>query len=251
MQKKFVHLFLVLFLHSTSAFSKDYKFVGQTYEPFNWEQNGKVKGGMVEVVISACLKMHVKCSFEILPMKRQMGMLEKGTVDGVLSLIKNSDRESYSTLSVTIIKSNICLHARKGTFSKIVNATELNGTLIGATSTSSAAKIAEQIKASGKNIYIEYEVGLETIIKKLSAGRYGDRGLGIANEDVAASFMKGEKIKNVTSVYVAETGHFGVLFSKKNVDEKFIEKFNKTVVLMKKSGEVAKLLKPYGLQIDL
>ena len=243
-------LIIVVFILSQSVESREYYFIGQDYEPFNWIEDGKLRGGMVDIVRSACEKMKVKCRFDILPMKRVTMKLEEGSTDGVLSLIKNPDREKYSTLSVTIIKSSMSLHAIKGVYDKQLKLSDLKGVTVGVTSSSSAAKLVEGLKEQLGSLNIVYEVSLANTIKKLSAKRYGPRGLGMANEDVAAGFMKKEGIKNVESVYDVETGRFGVAFSKKKIDEKFIEDFNKTIIAMKKSGEIKKLLQPYGLEID-
>jgi polar amino acid transport system substrate-binding protein len=248
--KNIILVLLIIFI-SLPSYSKEYKFGGQHYPPFNWEADGHLYGGTSDIVKAVCQKMHVKCKIEIQPMKRVMANLERGSLDGVLSLIKNSNRDSYAILSETFIKSNMSLHAVKGTFKKITNLADLNGTLIGATSTSSAAKLVEGIKVKANNITIEYEVGLPTVIKKLSAGRYGPKGLGVANEDVAASFMNTTGIKNIEAVYVVDVGRFGVAFSKKNSDDQFISKFNETIKKMKKNGEIVEILKPYAIKADL
>ncbi len=245
--KKISFLLLTIFVISTQAYSKDYKFIGQDYEPFNWKEDGKMQGGMFEVVSAACLKMHENCSFDILPMKRVTKMLEEGMTDGVLSLIKNSDREKYSVLSTPIIKSAMSLHALKDSYPKKLKLKDFKKATVGVTSSSSAAKLVEKIKEDIGELSIVYETSLATTIKKLSAKRYGKTGLGMANEDVARVFMKKEGIKNIESIYDVELGNFGVAFSKKNIDPKFIEKFNRTIVAMKKSGEIKKILKPYGL----
>ena len=248
MIKKILVISFIMAMASSFSHSKEYKFIGQDYEPFNWLENDKMQGGMFEVVRSACLKMKVSCSFDILPMKRVTMMLEDGTTDGVLSLIQNSDREKYSVLSIPIIRSSMSLHAIKNSYSKKVKLADLKNATIGVTSSSSAAKIVEKIKEEYKDITIVYEVSLATTIKKLSARRYGMKGLGMANEDVTKVLIKKLNIKNVEAVYQAENSDFGVAFSKVNIDHVFIEKFNKTILSMKKSGEIKKILKPFGLK---
>ncbi len=233
---------------SSFSHSKEYKFIGQDYEPFNWLENDKMQGGMFEVVRTACLKMKVSCSFDILPMKRVTKMLEDGATDGVLSLIQNSDREKYSVLSTPIINSSMSLHAIKNSYPKKVKLADFKNATIGVTSSSSAAKMAEKIKEEYNDITIVYEVSLVTTIKKLSARRYGLTGLGMANEDVAKVFIKKSNIENVEAIYHVDSSDFGVAFSKVNIDHLFIDKFNKTIISMKKSGEIKKLLKPFGLK---
>lgn len=246
---KIVCLVLFSLFFNVRAESREYFFIGQDYEPFNWIDDGKTKGAMVDIVRSVCNKMKVQCHFNILPMKRVTMMLEEGVTDGVLSLIKNPDREKYSVLSVTMIKSSMSLHALKGAYKLPLKLSELKGATIGVTSSSSAAKLVEGLKQQLGDLNIVYEVSLANAIKKLSAQRYGPKGLAMANEDVTTGFLGREKIKNIESVYDLETGRFGVAFSKK-IDQKFIVEFNKAVLEMKKNGEIKKILKPYGLEVD-
>jgi len=227
---------------------KEYKFIGLEYEPFNWADDGANKGGMLEVVKNVCNKMKIKCKFEIIPMKRVLKMLEDGSTDGVLSLIPNSDREAYTTLSVPIIRSNISYFAVKGTFKKIKKLENLNGATVGALAASSAEKIALTHKEQIKDLKVESEFELPTVVNKLTAGRYGAKGLAISNEDVFTTLFKKLNIDNLEVVYVAKTYGFSVAFSKKASDPSFIRKFNANILKMKKTGELENLLKPFGLK---
>lgn len=251
MLRKWCFFSFLIILIPLSVQSREYHFIGQDYEPFNWIQDGELTGGMFDIVKSACLKMKVKCVFDILPMKRVTLKLEEGSTDGVLSLIKNPDREKYSILSIPIIKSSMSLHAMRGAYGPHVKLSDLKGKTIGVTASSSAAKLAEKLKAQLGELEIVYEVSLPNAIKKLSAKRYGSNGLALSNEDVTESFMKKNGITNVETIYDVEVGKFGVAFSKKNVDAKFIEEFNKTITIMKKSGEIKRILQPYSLEMDL
>lgn len=227
---------------------KEYTFIGLEYEPFNWTDGGTHKGGMLEVVKNVCNKMKIKCKFEFIPMKRVIKMLEDGSTDGVLSLIPNSDREAFATLSVPIIRSNISYFAVKGTFKKIKKLEDLNGATVGALAASSAEKIALTHKEQIKDLKVENESELPTVVNKLTAGRYGAKGLAISNEDVFTTLFKKLNIDTLEVVYVASVDGFSVAFSKKASDPSFIRKFNANILEMKKTGELENLLKPYGLK---
>jgi polar amino acid transport system substrate-binding protein len=230
--------------------AKTYKFIGQEYEPFNWTEGSKPTGGMVDVVLAACKRMKINCDIDMYPMKRAIEMLQEGTAVGMLSLVKNPDRESYATLSDPIIMSNMSFFAVKGTFSKITKIEDMKGATVGAVSSSSAAKIADKFKDQVKEATIVYETGLPILINKLSAGRYGAKGLVVSNADVFHHLAKRERVTNVEPVFVAETNGFGVAFSKKATDQAFIDKFNKAISEMKKSGQIKKLLKRYDLKSE-
>lgn len=233
---------------AVSKGEKEYLFIGQEYEPFNWTEGGTLKGGMLEVVKSLCSKMSIICKFESVPMKRLIQMLENGSTDGVLSLIPNSDREAYTTLSIPIIHSNMSYFAVKGTLKKIKRLDDLSGATVGTLAASSAEKIALTHKEQVKDLKVQSESELSTVLNKLTAGRYGPKGLALSNEDVFATLYKKLNINNLEVVYVVKTDGFSVAFSKKAVDPSFIEQFNANIVKIKQSGELKKLLKPFGLK---
>ncbi len=81
-------ILLVCFLFSTSLFAKEFKFAGQDYPPFNWLENGKATGAMVDIIAAACSITKDNCTVEILPLKRAMTSLEAGEIHGVVSLLK-------------------------------------------------------------------------------------------------------------------------------------------------------------------
>lgn len=253
MKKSILAALFALLLHfpDTGQASKDekqYMFFGQEYKPFSWAEDGRLMGGMVQVVKRVCGKMNIKCKFESVPIKRQIQMLESGLTDGVLNFIPNSDRDAYSTLSIPVIQSNMSYFAVKGTFKPIKSLEELNGATVGALAASSAEKIALTHKDQIKELKVESESEILTVLNKLTAGRYGPKGLAISNEDVFTTLIKELKINNLEVVYVAETYGFRVAFSKKAVDAEFIKLFNSNIAKMKQSGELKKLLKPFGLK---
>ena len=127
---------------------KEYKFIMQEYEPFNWTDGDTLKGGMLEVAKRVCLNMKITCRFESLPMKRVISMLEDGYTTAVLSLVENADRASFTTLSIPVVGSNMSYFGIIGTFKKVNSLNDLAGATVGTVSSSSAEKtvLAHQAK---------------------------------------------------------------------------------------------------------
>ncbi|MFT5295342.1 MAG: polar amino acid transport system substrate-binding protein [Colwellia sp.] len=63
------------------------------YFPYNYEENGKIKGFTIDVL--DYIEAHSKYDFEfvILPWPRALYLVEKGKVDLILTLFKNKQRE--------------------------------------------------------------------------------------------------------------------------------------------------------------
>ena len=239
----------IALLVATPAMAKDLSFVGQDYPPFNWNEGGEVKGGMVEVLKKACDKLKHTCKFSIVPLARAVQMLEDGSVDGVMSLIPNADRAKFANFSPTIVVSNLSYFGAKGKAKKIASLTDLEGWTVGAVRGSTSYKLATEHQKQVKNLTLTEEVNNETLIKKLQGGRYGDKG-AIMGGDAVLEF-EAKKVKlDLELVWNSDAQGFTTAFSKKSVDAATLAEFNKTLDGMKKSGEVKTILEKFSLKTD-
>jgi ABC-type amino acid transport substrate-binding protein len=219
----------------------------QEYEPFNWISDAVPSGGMYEVVKEVCTKLKIKCNFQSLPMKRVIAMLSDGETDGVLSLIPNSDRDTFAELSVPSIESNMSYFAKKGHFKKAKKLRSLAGATVGVVETSSAEKMVQAHNLLLENLNIIRETGLTILLNKFVAGRYGTKGLVFANQDVFSNLLRKAKIDNYEVVFVAKKESF----SKKKMSPSFVKEFDSEIRKMKKSGELKRILAPYHLKAAL
>lgn len=240
---------LMALLVATPAMAKDLSIVGQEYPPFNWSEGGEVKGGMVEVMKKACEKLKVNCKFGIVPLARAVKMLEEGTADGVMSLIPNAERATYANFSPTLVVSNLAYFGAKGKAKPVSALKDLEGWTVGAVRASSSLKIALENQKQVKNMTVVEEVNNETLVKKLQADRYGDKGAIIGGDAVLAYEAKKAKL-DLALVLNGEAQGFATAFSKKSVDAASFAELTKTLDAMKKSGEVKTILDKFGLRSE-
>lgn len=245
---KYTALVLALVL-ATPAMAKDLSFVGQDYPPFNWNEGGEVKGGMVEVMKKACEKLKHNCKFSIVPLARAMQMLEEGTADGVLSLIPNADRAKFANFSPTIVLSSLSYFGAKGKTKKVDSLNDLEGWTVGAVRASSSLKMALANQKQLKNMTVVEEVNNETLIKKLQGDRYGAKGAILGGDAVLEYEAKKVKL-DLELVLSGEAQGFTTAFSKKSVDAATFAELTKTLEGMKKSGEVKTILEKFSLKTD-
>ncbi len=246
---KYAPLLVALCVLATPVAAKDLSFVGQDYPPFNWNEGGEVKGGMVEVMKKACEKLKHNCKFGIVPLARAMQMLEEGSVDGVLSLIPNADRAKFSNFSPTLVVSNLSYFGAKGKAKKVGGLNDLEGWTVGAVRASSSLKLAVANQKQLKNMTVVEEVNNETLIKKLQGDRYGDKGAIIGGDAVLEFEAKKAKL-DLELILGGEAQGFTTAFSKKSVDAATFAELTKTLEAMKKSGEVKAILDKFSLKTD-
>lgn len=177
-----------------------------------------------------------------------MGELQAGEIQAVVSMAKNTERDAYATYSVPLIKSDM-IYAATNDKPDISGAAGLKGWTIGAVAGSNSAQIANKTaKEAGEGTKVAEDSDSDSIIKKVSAGRYGDKGAIIMNEDVLAYLTKKNSVNNLKKILVAKSDLWGIYFSKKAVDQASIDKFNAAIEQLKKNGELEKIIKKYNIK---
>lgn len=234
-------------LLSTRSFSKEYTFAGQDFPPFNWQEGTEVTGGMTEIMKQVCGDLKIKCKFLILPVSRVLKMVEVGELDGAISFGFRADRTAYSDASPSIVKSSVSYMGTPKT-PKIAKISDLAGWTIGTLRDSTTGKIAAQHKQEFPSIQITDEVNSETQVKKLTGGRYGEKGLILGSEDVLNYFAKKIKTPIETRMRLEDQEYF-VLFSKKTVDAAQLAVFTAAINKIKKDGTAKKILDKYELPL--
>lgn len=222
-------------------------FLGQEYPPYNWSQDGRVQGGMVDVLRAACDKLHYRCTFTIVPLARAMQMLERGEADAVMSLIPNDERANYSVFSPAIVADSLAYFGVRGAAQRASQLQALQGWTIAGVRGSSSLRVARENQRQVAEQTIVEEVNNETLVRKLQAGRYGNAGAIIGGEAVLRFEARKVGLK-LDPVLTLDTQRFVTAFSPARVDAATREALFATLLAMKKSGELRELLRPYGLK---
>ena len=239
----------MLLLSSTIGFSAEYKFQGQEYPPFNYTENGKTVGAMNDIVSEMCAITKDTCKVEIVPLKRAITGLESGEIHGVVALLKNAERDSFANFSPPLIKSDMILVTAGPEIAK--NVSELKGWTIGAVLSSTSAKLAAAAAAeAGGGAKVIEDSDNDTIVKKVSANRFGDKGAIIINEAVLGYVSKKNSVSNLKTMFTVKSDDFGIYFSKKSVDDATLKKFVSALEQMKTSGAMKKILDKYGFKTN-
>jgi len=97
------------------------------------------------------------------------------------------------------------------------------------------------------SVNIEVELNNLTVLKKLSVGRYGAKGLGLINRDVAQYLIAQYHVENVHFAGDVQRGKYYIGLSRKSVSPEVVVRFGQALAELKQSGELAALLKKYKL----
>lgn len=80
-----------------AASAATYKLVSLSYPPYEYVENGEVKGIAVEIVREAFRLMGHQVNISIYPMKRSLEMVRNGEVDGIFTVFRTPEREKFIT----------------------------------------------------------------------------------------------------------------------------------------------------------
>lgn len=224
------------------------RFVTEPFPPYNYERQGKPAGPMVELLQAACAELKWQCQVEVLPWRRALGMAQRGEVDGIFSIVDGAERRAYFHVSVPVIDARYTLFAHAGDdFQYRGQAQSLQGRSIAAYGPSNTLLVLDELVEGLEDVQAVTESDNLTVLRKLSAGRYGPKALGLLNESVALALIRDENIPGLQAAGTVRSFAYSFGLSRQRVPLKNFQAFNATLVRLCRSGRSAELIKPHAL----
>jgi len=247
------HLVAVLlmsaFFVSVNAQTTTLIFASQDFPPFNVEINGKASGPFVDIVNVVCRRIQINCIVETLPWRRGIAEVEEGRLNGAFPLIRFPEREQFFYLLGPIANAVYAVYAGAGDTLQYHDAKDLLGYTIAAYGPSGTSLMLEQVTSGMPSVKRETEISNLTVLKKLSVGRYGSKGLGFLNRDVAQYLIAQEHIENVHLAGAVKVQEYYIGLSRKSVSPEVEARFSAALAALTQSGELVSILKKYGLEV--
>lgn len=224
------------------------RFVTEPFPPYTYALDGRAAGPMVDVLVAACARLSWRCEIEVLPWRRALEMAQRGEVEGIFTVVDSPERRQYFHVSPPVIEGRYMLFARQGNGLQFKgDAQVLAGRVIGAYGPSVTALTLAQLIEAVPRARSEVEPDNRTVLRKLSAGRYGEDGLALVNEAVAEVLMREDGIRNLQPAGVVKAFGYAFGLSRQTVDPAQSLALAKALHELCRSGRTAELLKPYGL----
>ena len=244
---------LAAWLYCGTAWSGELSFVTEHFPPFSYEISATKQGSgpMAEVVTAVCDKIRVQCTIQAYPWGRALLMAKSGEADGIFSFLRAPEREQSFFFSEDIVESAYSFFAPTNSTFHYKKPQDLEGYTVALYGISSGTGIALQdLLPLVSNVTISTDIKNSTVLKKLAAGRYGNREKTIAamNRDVGLHLIKTENIKGIKEVGDYRKISYGIGFSKNKVSEAQFKDFNEALKELIKEGQVSAILGKYGLK---
>lgn len=232
---------------SANAQNATLTFGSQDIPPFNQHKEGGASGPFADVIKAVCERIQTRCVILALPWRRGMAELNEGRLSGIFPLVHFPEREQDFYLVGPVVETCYAIYARAVETRQFHEAKDLAGYTVGVYGPSGTSKIFERTIGGTPAITLEMELNNLTVLKKLSVGRYGQKGLGFVNCDVAQYLISQEHIANVHLAGDVQREGYYIGLSRKVVSAEVAAKFTQALTALKQSGELATILKNYGL----
>lgn len=235
-------------LAAGSLRAETWRFVTEPFPPYNYEQEGRATGPMPEIVRAACARLAIQCNIEVMPWRRALQMAEQGKADGVFSLVRIPEREASFYLGPPVVELTYSFFVSSTSSLHYQRLADLNGYTLAAYGPSGTQRALEELQAGGGKFDIVQEIDNLTALRKLAAGRYGERGAVLINRDVAYWLIREEHLDNLKAVGDLRRLAYYIGLSRQRVSEAAANRFHQALVALGREGQLRAILKKHGLR---
>ncbi len=231
--------------------ARDLKIVGQEFMPIQGSgADGKMTGVHYEIVKSVCDKLKWKCTFEIMPLARNLEQLTSGDAQVALGLAKNPEREVIANFPGMVTQVGYTFFVKKGTASKYKTVNDFKGMTVGAHGGSATGKdLIKQDKDNNLGLKIVEETTAETPAKKLSGDRYGDKSAAYLARAVGLYQTTTDKMDIEPVSFDTFLQSHSILVAKKGVSDEEFAQIKKAISEVMKTDKIKKMVAQNGLLI--
>lgn len=229
-----------------SALAETYKLVTLEYPPYEYTEDGKIKGLAVEIVRRAFKLMKHEVIIESYPWARSQRMFENGDVDGIFTFFRTPEREQFALFGrEAVITQTISMWVLKSSNTEFNgDLTKLDGHTFGVVNKTS---YGERFDTAVKYGLLRTEVAnsIESCIGKLLAGR---TDIWVSNRHGAIHELrrlgKLDAVKELKQPLQEVPAFVG--FSKKRNHTALRDAFDQALATLKQSGVYETLLEAYA-----
>jgi len=241
--KNYIHFFTlmnILIFLSSPIFAGELNIMTENLPPFNFEENGALKGISADILKTIMNKSGQKMNeIKVYPWARAYDTIQKDPDTVLFSVARTAERESLFKWVGPVYKLVIGAIGKKGT--AVNGVADLNKYKIGTVRDGAPEQLL--IKEGIDATKLDRTGDPNSNIKKLEAGRID---LFVFNVPTAKYLMKNQGVdgKQFDVVYVLKEAELYIAFNK-SVDDALIAKLQKELDALKASGEYDKIVAKY------
>lgn len=178
-------------------------------------------------------------------------MASRGEVDVVFPVVDSPARRAAFYLSPEVVHARYVLVARPDTAPGGVERPALSGRTVAAYGPSDAMTTLRQLSAGQPDVRVEIEPDHHTVLRKLSAGRYGDDGLALVNETAAQTLSTTAGLAPLRPMGVVKNlvYAYAYAFVPTRISGTQAQVFGDAIRALCHRGRIAEIFRPHGLPV--
>jgi polar amino acid transport system substrate-binding protein len=225
-------------------------FLMQDYPPLVVNENGHATGPYPDIVRRACAMLARECTLKFVPWRRAQWDVEHGLADGLFVVLRTPAREAKYYFSPPLISSSFGFFMRDSSPLNYSEPQDLAGWTLGVFGPSGSSHM---ISTLADTITPRPQVILEidnlTVLKKLQAGRYGERGAAFMNVQVGRALISRHHLQGVAYAGELPTVAHHIGLSRQKLSPADAELFLGALREMMENGTVAQIARNYGMKV--
>lgn len=229
------------------AATPGYSFVTEEFPPYSYAQGGQAAGPMADVLRALCRRLERSCRIEVQPWRRALQQAEAGRVDGIFTVVDMPERRQYFHISPPVIRARYVFVELAVSSKPWRGLPDLAGRTVGVYGPSATESALRELGA-GYSYQASQETDNLVALRKLAAGRYGPDGLVLMNEGVAGWLIQHQHITGLRMLPPVRDLMYAFGLSRLRLEEPEAARFASALHQLCHSGEMARLVRPYGLQ---
>jgi len=226
--------------------SEPLQLVTLQYPPYEYQENGQIKGVVIDLVTEIFDRMDVSIEIFVLPWARAIRNIEQGSADAIFTAYKTPEREKFADYSIEVLMPQVVsLFIRKGEGIKFDgDLNKLNSKSFGVVNKVSYGKKIDHAIQNGVLASIQLANSGELNMKKLLAKRID---ILVSNKYGAWDTLKKLNKQNEVEELIPEVQNVPsyIAFSKARKLSHIRDKFDVILKRMKQDGSYENIIQDY------
>lgn len=244
---------MALVLPINQAQAEQMRFVTEDFPPFTYAQvdaadNDSAAGPFVEIVEAVCERLGVDCPVQLLPWRRALAAAEAGEAHGIFTVIRSPDRERTFHLTRMLVSSRYGVYARAASHFVYHRPQDLAGRTVAAYGPSGTSYLLGEHLANLPDVQLILEPDNRRLMRMLQAGRFGERGVAVVNQDVALHLIEHERLTEIHQAGELQPVSYAIGLSRVAVSEGQFQRFNEALETLIANGSIGRILRRHQLE---
>ncbi len=175
-------------------------------------------------------------------------LAETGAADAIFVLLRTAEREQSFHFTDAVVQTQLSVFTRQTHSLAYTRPLDLDNYTVGVYGPSGASIAVQELAMQVPSIRMELEVDNLSLLRKLVAGRYGERGVAVINEAVGHYLIEREHLGGLRVAGMFKRTDYAIGLSRKRFTQAQAERFNAALRELVKKGTVKAILDKYGMQ---